>query len=173
MSAMPAWLPVSDVSAAPAGAPAAGDRVTMHRPPRGWRRFTPLAAWGLLGGATAYVLTYNPTDGQQDPTGPCAFHALFGIDGPGCGGTRMFYYLVHGDLVEAARHHLVALVGLLYGLYVLVAWTAGWIFGKRLPMWRPSPTVIGIYAIIFMIYAVVLRNLPWAPFSWFYVENLT
>jgi hypothetical protein len=173
MSTTPAWPPVPDASAPPAWAPAAAERVTLHRPPRGWRRFTPLAAWGFLGAVTAYVLTYNPTDSQQDLTGPCVFHETFGIDGPGCGGTRMFYHLIHGDLVEAARHHLVALVGLLYGLYALVAWTAGWIFGKRLPIWRPSLRAIVIYIAVFLIYAVVLRNLPWAPFNWFYVENLT
>lgn len=165
--------PAHDAPALPTWAPAAADRVTPHRPPPGWRRFTPLAAWALLGAVTAYVLTFNPTDNQQDLTGPCVFHEFFGIDGPGCGGTRMFYYLIHGNLVEAARHHLVALVGLLYGLYALVAWSAGWLFGKRLPLWRPSPGVIGIYLAVFVIYAVVLRNLPWAPFNWFFVENLT
>lgn len=145
----------------------------LDRPPRGWRRYTPLGAWAFLGAAAAYVLTFNPTDNQQDLTGPCAFHATFGIDGPSCGGTRMFYYFINGNLVEAARHHLVALVGLLYGLYALVAWTTGWLFGKRIPLWRPSARAIGIYIAVFLIYAVVLRNLPWAPFTWFYVENLT
>lgn len=157
----------------PAPAPAPARRPALDRPPAGWRRFTPLAAWGFLGAAAGYVFAFNPTDRVGDPTGPCLFHAIFGIDGPGCGGTRMFYYLIHGNLVEAARHHLVALVGLLYGLYALVAWTASWQFGKRLPGWRPSPRAVGIYLVIFLLYAVVVRNLPWAPFSWFYVENLT
>jgi Protein of unknown function (DUF2752) len=40
------------------------------------------------------VLAYNPTDRIPDPTGPCTWHALFGIDGPGCGGTRMLWYLL-------------------------------------------------------------------------------
>lgn len=160
-----------EVSMTPAAAVA--DRAVLDRPPPGWRRFSPVAVWGLLGAATAYVLTFNPTDNGMDPTGPCAFHELFGIDGPGCGGTRMFYYLIHGNLIEAVRHHLVALVGLLYGLYALVAWTAGWLFGRRLPLWRPGRRAIAIYVATFLIYAVVLRNIPWAPFTWFYVENLT
>lgn len=155
---------------APVPAP---DPVRLDRPPRGWRRFTPLAAWAALGAAAAYVLTFNPTDRVADPTGPCLFHDTFGIDGPGCGGTRMFYHLIQGNLVEAARHHLVALVGLGYGLYALTAWTAGWLLGRRLPLWLPGPRAIAIYLTVFMIYAVVLRNLPWDPFSWFYVENLT
>jgi hypothetical protein len=151
----------------------APDRVALDRPPAGWRRFSPLAAWATLGAVTAYVLAYDPTDRVGDPTGPCTWHMVFGIDGPTCGGTRMFYHLLHGNLVEAARHHLVALFGILYGVYALVAWTAGWVFGKRLPLWRPSMRAIAIYAAIFLLYAVVLRNLPWPPFDWFYVEDLT
>lgn len=142
----------------------------LDRPPRSWARYSPLAAWATLGAAVAYVLTFNPT--QPGPFGPCVWHALFGIDGPGCGGTRMFYYLIHGNLIEAARHHLAALIGILYGLYALVAWSAGWLFGKRLPLWRPSTRAVIIYLVAFLIYAVVLRNLPWAPFTWFYVQDL-
>jgi hypothetical protein len=119
------------------------------------------------------VLRFNPTDRIADPTGPCLWHAAFGIDGPTCGGTRMFYHLIHGDLLAAAQAHLAALIGMLYGVYVLVAWTASWWFGKKLPIWRLGRwTVVG-YIAFFVLYSVVLRNLPWAPFHWFYVPNLT
>lgn len=57
--------------------PPAPEPVALDRPPRGWRRFTPLAAWGFLGAVTAYVLTFDPA-GVGDPTGPCVFHELFG-----------------------------------------------------------------------------------------------
>jgi hypothetical protein len=141
--------------------------------PAGWSRFSPLAVWAALGAAAAFVLTFNPTDRIADPTGPCPWHALFGIDGPTCGGTRMFWYLIHGNLVQAARHHLAALVGLLYGGYALAAWTAGWVFGRRLPLWRPGTRAWIIYGVVFLLYAVLLRNLPWPPFTWFYVADLT
>jgi hypothetical protein len=90
-----------------------------------------------------------------------------------CGGTRMFWYLLHGDLVQAARHHLVALVGLLYGGHALTVWTVDRVFGRRLPLWRPGRRMWIAYAVLFVLYASVLRNLPWAPFDWFYVDNLT
>ena len=67
--------------------------------------------WAGLAAAVGYVLAFNPTDRIADPTGPCTWHTLFGINGPICGGTRMVWYLLHGDLVAAARHHLVALIG--------------------------------------------------------------
>lgn len=141
--------------------------------PGGWSRFSPLAVWAALGAVTAFVLTFNPADRVGDPTGPCLWHALTGIDGPTCGGTRMFWYLIHGNLVQAARHHLAALVGLIYGGYALIAWTSGWVFGRRLPLWRPSTRAWILYGAVFLLYSVVLRNLPWPPFTWFYVPDLT
>lgn len=146
--------------------------MTIERPV-GWGRLGPLAVWASLGAASAWVLTFNPTDRVADPTGPCLWHALFGIDGPTCGGTRMFYFLIHADLVQAARMHLAALVGAVYGAYLLVAWTAGALSGRPVRVWRPGRwTVIG-YVAFFLVYSVVLRNLPWTPFTWFYVPDLT
>jgi hypothetical protein len=54
---------------------------TLERPP-GWVRYTPL--WLLAPPAAwfAYVLDHNPTDTIPDPTGPCLWHRLSGIDGP-------------------------------------------------------------------------------------------
>jgi hypothetical protein len=138
----------------------------------GWLRLTPLTVWAFLAAATVWVLAFNPTDRLADPTGPCLWHALTGINGPTCGGTRMFYYLIHGNLVQAARHHLAALIGMLYGGYALVAWSASWWFGKKLPLWRLGRWAIGAYIAFFFIYAVVLRNLPWQPFAWFNIPNL-
>ena len=114
-------------AAGPAGSgPARQDRLWVHR----------LATAGVLapfGAAAGFVLRFNPTDRVADPTGPCLWHAATGFNGPACGGTRMFYYLLHGDLVQAARHHLVALIAVPF---------------------------------------LMLRNLPWAPFTWFDIPSL-
>ena len=146
--------------------------MTIGRP-IGWVRAAPLAVWAVLAAASAWVLTFNPTDHVADPTGPCLWHTLTGINGPTCGGTRMFYHLIHANLIEAARHHLLALLGVLYGGYALVAWTAAWLFGKKLPIWRPGRWAIITYIAVFLVYSVVLRNLPWPPFTWFNIPNLT
>ncbi|MEV0271471.1 DUF2752 domain-containing protein [Hamadaea sp. NPDC050747] len=135
-------------------------------------RWAPVAVWLLLAVAAGWVLAHNPTDRIPDPTGPCLWHALTGINGPTCGGTRMFWYLIHGNLVQAARHHLAALAGMMYGLYALLAWTIAGFGGRRLPLWRPGGKAIAAYLLLFLLYAVVLRNLPWAPFSWFDIPNL-
>ena len=151
---------------APAAAP--------QRPRRGWlRRLAPLAVLPAVGAAIAYVLTFNPTDRIADPGGPCVWHMLFGIDGPGCGGTRMVWYLLHGDLVEAARHHLVAFIAVPFVVYAYIEWLARWSFGVRLPAFRPSVRLLIGYAVAFLLYSTVLRNLPFPPFDWFYVADLT
>jgi hypothetical protein len=77
--------------------------------------------------------------------------------------------------VQAARHHLAALIAVPVALYGLVAWTATVAFGRRL---RPPALLLSrrswlTYGAFFLIYTVVLRNLPWPPFTWFYVPNLT
>ena len=144
----------------------------IARKPSPWWRLGPAGVWLLLAAAAAWVLAFNPTDRIADPTGPCLWHTLTGINGPTCGGTRMFWYLLHGNMVQAARHHLAALAGLLYGLYALVAWTAAAYFGQRLRLWQPGRTTILVYIGLFLLYAVVLRNLPWQPFAWFDIPYL-
>ena len=57
-----------------------------------------------FGGAAAYVLYTNPTDGNADSVPTCLVKLTTGFDCPGCGGTRAFYYALHGNLPAAARH---------------------------------------------------------------------
>lgn len=40
----------------------------------------------------------------------CPIRAVFGIDCPGCGGTRALLALMHGDVPQAARENAAALV---------------------------------------------------------------
>lgn len=135
-------------------------------------RPAPLAVFAALGAVVVYLFTVNPTDSTPDAAGFCLWHAVTGIDGPTCGGTRMAWYLVHGDLVEAARHHLIALLTVPFLLYALIAWTAASLFGRALPTYRPGWRAYTSYGVVFLLYSTVLRNLPWAPFDWFYVPYL-
>jgi hypothetical protein len=136
------------------------------------QRLATLSVFATVAAAAAFVLRFNPTDRVADPTGPCLWHTVTGINGPACGGTRMFYYVLHGDLVEAARHHLVALAALPFLSYALLTWAARAWFGVTMPPLRLSRWVYVAYAVVWLLYSVVLRNLPWAPFSWFDIPNL-
>ena len=47
----------------------------------------------------------DPTTRTPRPT--CLLKLTTGLDCPGCGGTRALWYLLHGDLPAAARHHFL------------------------------------------------------------------
>jgi Protein of unknown function (DUF2752) len=117
------------------------------RRPRSFARFAPLLALPIPAASFAYTLAFNPTDRIGDPTGPCLWHALFGIDGPTCGLTRLTWYLLHGDFIDAARMHLAAFLLVPIGAYAWLLWAAGWILGRRLPIPRiTKPWIIGYAA---------------------------
>jgi Protein of unknown function (DUF2752) len=135
--------------------------------PQGWVRYTPLLILAVLGAAFVYILADNPTDQRPDLLGGCGWYLMFHTNGPTCGGTRMVWYLLHGNLVGAARSHLPALIGVPFALYALTAWTTHWVFGLRLPRLRLHWAVYVGYAVFFVVFAVVLRNLP--GFGWFHL----
>ena len=54
-------------------------------------------------------------------------------------------------------------------LYMYVAWAGRRLFGWKLPQLdHQSPGVIGAFMAVWGVWSV-LRNLPWAPFTAFYV----
>lgn len=172
-------------SAAPAGGGPypGGQRDHSTRPPadprpgirpasrRGrWARYAPLAVWAALAGAFGLVLATNPADRRPDLLGGCGWYATFGTNGPTCGGTRMVWYLLHADVVNAARMHLLALFGTPVALYALVQWSAQRMFGLRLPPLRLRWWAYLAYGVAFVVYGAVLRNLP--GFEWFHIDYM-
>ena len=151
--------------------PAEPDRFTRfitrlyERSPR-WA--APLAALGCMVSAVGYTVYTDPTVSAPDAYPTCLLKLTTGLDCPGCGGTRAFWYVLNGDLPAAARHHIMFVFALPFLLYLYVAWAARHTFGWRVPQLRLSPTVIGGFLAAWMVFSV-LRNLPWAPFTWLYV----
>ena len=128
----------------------------------------PVAALTCMGAAAGYTLISNPTEaGAGDPP-TCLLKLTTGFDCPGCGGTRAAWYLLHGNLPAAARHHAVFVFAVPFLLYLYVAWAGRKLFGWRLPQLTLSPRVIGVFLAVWAAWSV-LRNLPWAPFTYFYV----
>lgn len=142
---------------------------TAH-PPSVWVRFAPLSIWAALAGAFAFVLSTNPADRKPDLLGGCGWYTMFRANGPTCGGTRMVWYLLHGDLVNAARMHLVAFIGVPFALYALIQWSSASLFGLRLPPLRLAWWVYLAYGVAFVLYGAVLRNLP--GFEWFHLDYM-
>jgi hypothetical protein len=137
-----------------------------------WNRprwLAPLAIFGCMVAASAGVLADHPA-GDNPVLGPCAFRELTGYDCPGCGGTRMVWYLLHGNVGEAARYHLMALLAVPVVLYAYLVMLVGRFTKFRLPTINiPFGVIIG-YGVAWVAFAV-LRNLPWAPFNAFYVGD--
>ncbi|MFI8995834.1 DUF2752 domain-containing protein [Streptomyces sp. NPDC053542] len=136
----PAAPPVPGASeAASPGASQDGRRV---------RRATLLGAaavTGLTAAACAYLWRTDPHQpGQLLPR--CPFNAMTGLLCPVCGGTRMVYDLLHGDL-PAAFHDNVAL--LLLGV-PLAAYVGGRLLyeGLRGRRYRPRPTPRALAAVL-------------------------
>lgn len=132
----------------------------------GW--VAPLAVLTCVAGLGGLFLATDPTDGRPDAFSGCAVKALTGFDCPGCGGTRALWYLAHGNLPEAARHHLIAVFAAPFLIYLYLAWAGQRIFRWRLPELRITPRMVGYFLGAWGVF-MVLRNLPWEPFTYFYV----
>ena len=140
------------------------DRIAARAP----RWSAPTAILACFAGAVGYTLVTQPTVSSADAVPSCVVKLTTGFDCPGCGGTRAFWYALHGDLPAAARHHLVFVFALPFLVYIYLAWAGEQVFRRRLPQLRVTPTMLGVFLAAWMVFTV-LRNLPWAPFTWFYV----
>jgi Protein of unknown function (DUF2752) len=128
----------------------------------------PLAILACFATGVAYTLFTHPTSAGADSTPNCLVKLTTGFDCPGCGGTRAFWYLLHGNLAGAARSHLLAVFAAPYLVYMYIAWATGLMFRWKLPMLKITPKTIAIFLAVWAVFTVV-RNLPWAPFTWLYV----
>ncbi len=132
------------------------------------RWLAPAAILTCFAGAAGYVLVSDPTDGGVDAVPTCIVRLTTGFDCPGCGGTRAFFYLLQGNLPAAARHHLLFVFALPFLIYLYVAWAGQQVFRRRLPALRLPPATIGVFLAAWLVFTIV-RNLPFAPFTWLYV----
>ncbi|TDC74500.1 DUF2752 domain-containing protein [Streptomyces hainanensis] len=118
----------------------------------------PLAvlAGGLAG--AGYLLVADPHEGGGPPLPRCPVNWATGLLCPACGGTRMAYDLLHGDLVGAV-HDNAAL--LLLGV-PLAGWLTGrWLLdGLRGRRYRPRFGPWGVATVLGVAGAwTLLRNL--------------
>jgi hypothetical protein len=119
-------------------------------------------------GGVSYVLYANPTDADAYSSPTCLIRLTTGFDCPGCGGTRAFWYLLHGNVPAAARSHLIAVFAAPFLVYAYLTWLGRAAFGWKLPPLRLSPRTVTVFLAVWGVFTV-LRNLPWAPFTMFFV----
>jgi hypothetical protein len=111
-------------------------------------------------GTGAVVFFFNPSTHGFYPV--CLFHALTGLNCPGCGMTRALYALLHGDLRLALKDNVLFVLT----LAALAIWSARSIFRKlkNQPVsFNVPPKFLWTFLAIAVVFAV-LRNLP--GFEW-------
>ncbi|HEY7402496.1 MAG TPA: DUF2752 domain-containing protein [Candidatus Angelobacter sp.] len=112
------------------------------------------AAGLLLSGAFLY--SFAPAEHTFYPR--CIFHALTGLQCPGCGGTRALYHLLHLNLGQAMHYNALVTMLAPFLLGYFVFWYCAVLRtgqGPRLSFSRPVMVAMYVTVILF----AVVRNL--------------
>ncbi|NDV94001.1 DUF2752 domain-containing protein [Dysgonomonas sp. 521] len=97
----------------------------------------------------------------------CSFHELTGLQCPGCGGQRAFYFLLHGDILQALRYNLLLIIILPFLLYIYFLLAQVYILkNKNYLKYFNFSGKIGYIFIAVLIVFFILRNIPASPFSY-------
>ena len=110
-------------------------------------------------GAVAY---FDPTSARFFPV--CPLYSLTGFACPGCGLTRGFHALFHGDILTALDYNVLLPVFALligFGFFSLIYFA---LRGRRIPLGLAHPNALWVFLVMLMIFGVA-RNLPWYPFT--------
>jgi hypothetical protein len=148
--------------------PSRFSRFVLRAAGRSPRWLAPASIAVCFAGAASYVWISNPTDGGAADLQTCLVKLTTGFDCPGCGGTRAFYYLMQGNVPEAVRHHAIAVFAAPFLVWLYVAWALQRVTGHTVPTPRIGVRAAGLFIAVWAVFMVV-RNLPWAPFTSLYV----
>ena len=125
------------------------------------RLFAGIAATGFISGASA-VAYFDPTKSKFFPV--CPLYSLTGFACPGCGLTRGFHALFHGDVITALDFNLLLPIWAVIIGYVFVSLILLAVRGRGLPMWPSYPKFLWGFMITLVAFGV-LRNIPVWPLT--------
>jgi hypothetical protein len=113
--------------------------------------------------AGAVLLLYffvEPKDGNLPK---CLFHQVTGLYCPGCGVQRSFHALLHGHLLQAMDHNLLFILL----LPMIIFFISNFLWNKKYSSTSFIYKPVFSTTIVFIVVSFwVLRNIPFAPFSW-------
>ena len=125
-------------------------------------RLLAVAGAGALAGGSLFTAYFDPTTQHFFPV--CPMYTIIGFACPGCGLTRGFHALFHGDWPMALHFNaLIPVWAVIFG-YVFVSMILLVARGRGLPMWPTKPRILLTFMIVLLVFGV-LRNLPVYPFT--------
>jgi hypothetical protein len=94
----------------------------------------------------------------------CQFHAMTGLQCPGCGGLRAIHALLHGHVAEACRLNAL-FVAALPAAVAFAGWQ--WLNRQRHPASRRKLPIAWVWILVAVVIAFgVARNLPGVALAW-------
>lgn len=120
------------------------------------------AAAATMTMAAGAVFYFDPAKSNFFPT--CPLYQLTGLACPGCGLTRGFHALSHGDIIPALDFNLLLPVWTVIFLWVLVSLLLLAVRGRGLEMWPTRPRFMYGFMAALLVFGV-LRNIPAWPLT--------
>jgi hypothetical protein len=117
-----------------------------------------------LGSACLYTFLVDPNN-PSNAYPQCPLKAITGIDCPGCGGLRATNALLHGDILGAADHNILALVLLPIMAYMFARWVLA-AFDVTIPTISWPRAFMWITPVMLVVFTVA-RNIPITGLHWF------
>jgi hypothetical protein len=128
-------------------------------------RYIAAALLGIFAVGCFVVARFNPTSAGFFPA--CPLLKVTGFACPGCGLTRGFHALFHGDLWTALSFNALVPVYCLIFLYFVAYALSVILRGRGLKFNPVAPVPLFAFLILCLAFGV-LRNIPYAPFTFFY-----
>lgn len=125
-------------------------------------RVLAVAGISAIGAGALVVAYFDPTTAGFFPV--CPLHQMTGLNCPGCGLTRGFHALFHGDVLTALHYNALLPVFGFVIAYLLLSMLLTAVRGRGLAWKFFSPSIM--YGFLFVVAAFfVVRNLPFYPFT--------
>ena len=118
-------------------------------------------AIAMVAGSAA-VAYFDPTKANFFPV--CPLFALTGFACPGCGLTRGFHALFHGDILTALDFNALIPVWAVIFAWVTVSLVLLALRGRGLFMWPTRPRFMYAFMIVLVTFGV-MRNIPAWPLT--------